>query len=130
MIDNYRKRNPNLLEHALELARLQRSQKVYENLYNFLVERGEEAKINAATGTGGIRIVDSPAIPTNPIPKKTAKNLIFGFIFGLGLGFGLALIVDYMDNTLRTSSDVEQKLGLAVLGNIPLLKAVNGKMWY
>jgi capsular exopolysaccharide synthesis family protein len=121
LIKRYRQNNPNLLEHSLELARLQRSKKVYENLYNFLVERGEEAKINAATGTGGIRIVDSPSIPTEPIPPKTAKFMIFGFILGLGLGVGCGFVADFIDSTMQSPAEVEEKTGLTVIGNIPLL---------
>ena len=127
LIENYRRQHPNMLEHTIELARLQRSKTVNENLYKFLVEKAEEAKINAATGTGGIRTVDLPTIPQRPIPQQTTRNLILGFILGLGLGFGIALLMDYLDNTIRSQEDLHRLLGLSTLGIVPLIRGKNSK---
>ncbi len=122
LIEKYRLDHPNLLEHTIQLAELQRTKTVNENLYTFLVEKAEEAKINAATGTGGIRIVDEPSLPENPISNNMKRNLAVAIILALGLGFGLAFAIDFFDNSIYTPEDLKQLGDLTMLGTIPLMK--------
>lgn len=123
LIENFKKKHPNMLEHAIELERLKRSKHVRENLYSFLLEKGEEAKIKAATGTGGIRIVDPPNCPKEPNPRSTMRNLLLGALLGLGLGIGLAFFKDYLDNTIRTPDDINHFLKMPLMGIIPVIKS-------
>jgi polysaccharide biosynthesis transport protein len=126
LIVNFKSKHPNLLEHSMEMARLIRAKSVSENLYTFLLQKGEESKIKAATGTGGIKIIDPVVKPTKPIPLNTIRNLLLGAIMGLGLGFGLALWRDYMDNSIRSSEDITTLLGLPIMGMVQEIKSDNG----
>lgn len=122
LIEKYRQDHPNLLEHTIKLAELQRTKQVTESLYSFLVEKEEEAKISAATGTGGIRIVDEPSIPQHPISNNLRRNLAISALLALGLGFGLAFAIDYFDNSIYTTDDLKQLGDLTLLGTIPYMK--------
>ena len=122
----FKKQHPDLLEDIMEMSRLSRSKIVAENLFNFLLEKGEEAKIKSATGTGGIRIIDPAIFPTMPIPRKTTRNATLGIILGLVLGFGIALIKEFMDNTIRSEEDVTQFLELPIMGMVPEINPSNG----
>ncbi len=126
LISNFKRKHPDLLEHAMEMARLTRTKSVSENLFNFLLQKGEEGKIKAATGTGGIKIIDPAVQPSKATPLNTVKNLLLGAILGLGLGFGLALLREYMDNTIRTSDDITKFLDLPVMGMVPEIINTNG----
>ena len=119
LIDQFKTRHPNIMDQSIELIGLMRAQTVAENLYNFLLQKGEEAKIKAATGTGGIRIVDEPVFPRSKVPVNMPRNLILGLILGAGLGFGLALIKEYTDNAIYLKSDLTQQFSLTVMGEIP-----------
>jgi len=60
------------------------------------------------------------AIPMqNPINVKTTLNLAISLVLGLMMGVFLAFALEYLDNTIKTESDVEKHLGLAVIGSIP-----------
>ncbi|MDZ7345901.1 MAG: polysaccharide biosynthesis tyrosine autokinase [candidate division KSB1 bacterium] len=122
LIEKYRSQNPNILEHAIELAQLQRTKKVNENLYTYLVEKAEEAKINAATGSGGVRVVDEPSLPLKPKSQNRSRNIAVAFILSLGLGFGLAFVRDYLDNSIYSVEDIQRLGDLTVLGAIPEIK--------
>jgi capsular exopolysaccharide synthesis family protein len=76
--------------------------------------------LGGAEGTGhNVRIIDS-AQPARQIFKPKKKlNIALGFLFGLFLGVGFAVLMEYIDNTLKTPEDVRNVLGLAVLGMIP-----------
>ena len=119
LIEDFKSSNPRLMEDAIEYMRMTRAQSVAENLYTFLLERGEEAKIKAATGSGGIRIIDDPVMPKRAVPSNLARNLILGLILGLGLGFGIALVREYMDNSVQTKEDITDHLNLSLMGVIP-----------
>lgn len=122
IIEKYRQEHPNLLEHAIQLAELQRTKTVNENLYTFLVEKAEEAKINAATGTGGVRIVDEPSLPEQPVSNNLKRNLAVSIILAFGLGFGLAFAIDFFDNSIYTPDDLKQLGDVVVLGSIPHMR--------
>lgn len=50
-------------------------------------------------------------------------NLLFAGVFGLILGVGAAVLVEYFDTSFRNVADVETKLNLPVLGVIPFNRA-------
>jgi polysaccharide biosynthesis transport protein len=124
-VERYRRDNPRIVERAIEEARIKRGKTVYENLYNILLEKGEEARIQSATGTGGIRIIDEPFMPTRPVPSKVPRNLALGFALGLCLGLGLAMAIEYLDNSIHSKEEITQKLKLTVVGTIPEILSVN-----
>jgi len=60
-------------------------------------------------------------------PKFASKpnwtlNLLFAGVFGLILGVGAAVLVEYFDTSFRNVADVESKLNLPVLGVIPFTR--------
>lgn len=60
--------------------------------------------------------------------RPNKKLMVLGWIFGgLVLGIGLAFLLEQMDNTFRGSEDVERRLGLPVLGQLPQLKLTKGE---
>jgi len=122
-VATYRRENPKLVERAIEMTRLQRSKKVYEDMFAILLEKGEEARIKSATGTGGIRIIDNPVIPQKPVPAHVPRNLALGLMLGMGLGFGLAMLRDYLDNTIRSQEELTRQTGLAVMGAVAEMRS-------
>lgn len=66
-----------------------------------------------------VSMVDKAAVPEKPIkPKKMLNVAVSGFL-GLMIGSGLALLLEYLDNTLKSTEDVQRWLELPVLGVIP-----------
>ncbi len=129
LVENFNKKNPNIVDRAMEFTRLTRAKTVYENLYSFLIERGEEAKIKAAAGTGGVRIIDPATRPQRPIPKNLQSIILTATLCGLALGLVVALAKDKFDSSFRGEDEVTEVLGLPVLGMIPAIdnKGANTK---
>lgn len=69
--------------------------------------------------TGNIQVMDTAAFPKDPIKPKKALNVAIAFFLGLMISFGLVFLLEYMDNTIKTESDVEKYLDLPVIGIIP-----------
>ncbi|MFA6433607.1 MAG: polysaccharide biosynthesis tyrosine autokinase [Elusimicrobiales bacterium] len=67
-----------------------------------------------------IRLIDAAVPPLKPVKPNKLLNMLLGLIGGLALGMFAAVLVEFIDQTVRTQDDVENKLGLPFLGVIPL----------
>ncbi|MFE1242839.1 YveK family protein [Fictibacillus sp. NPDC058756] len=54
----------------------------------------------------------------SPIKPKPLLNIAIALVVGLMAGVGLAFLLEYMDTTIKTEQDIENILGLPVLGTI------------
>lgn len=69
-----------------------------------------------------IRVVDRAQVPLIPILPQKRKSMVVAFTAGLLLAYGLAFLVELLDQTIRTQEDVENKLQLSYLGLLPKIK--------
>ncbi len=118
-IKAYKSGNPDIMSQSLELLRLKRSKEVYENIYSILLEKAEEQRIMSASNTAGVKIVDMPVFPLEPISKNEMRFYLLGAVLGLFLGIVLAFFIDFNDTTIKSNEDIERFIGLPVMGTIP-----------
>jgi capsular polysaccharide biosynthesis protein len=60
-----------------------------------------------------------PAKRPAPVNPKPVLNLALAFVISLLLGLGIAFLLEYLDDTIRTDNDVERHLGLPTLSMVP-----------
>lgn len=77
-------------------------------------------------GPSPVRLsVSDPAnLPTSPVSPKKALNIVLGLVLGLSLGFGLALLRERLDTTVKELDDLEGAHNVTVLGLISFDKQV------
>jgi capsular polysaccharide biosynthesis protein len=63
----------------------------------------------------------------SPIEPKPALNMSIALVVGLMAGVGIAFLLEYLDNTIKTEQDIENQLGLPVLGAITTIN-MEGEM--
>ena len=63
--------------------------------------------------------MDRAIVPINPISPNKKLNLAIAFFLGLMISVGIVFLLEYLDSTIKTESDVEKYLDLPVLGVIP-----------
>ena len=104
------------------LRELQREVEANRALYDTFMTRLKETSATADLDTANARIVDPAVVPSEPVkPKKTLIVLIAGLL-ALFAGVGLTLLLDALNNTFKSTEEIEGKLNIPVLGILPLLK--------
>lgn len=73
-----------------------------------------------------VQVVDKAKAMANPIKPNVRMNLAISVVLGVMLGVFLAFVLEAFDNSMKTPNDVE-KLGLKVIGMIPVDKRAEGK---
>ena len=79
------------------------------------VFKGEVAKI---MNVDNVTVLSKAEVAENqsPIKPRPMLNVAIAFIVGLMAAVGLAFLLEYLDNTVKKEEDVENLLGLPVLG--------------
>ena len=98
------------------------TERVAKESYEFFLKRYEEARVKESTIVTEIRIV-SRAVPSL-YPVKPLKYMYAGLSLATALvvAIGWALFVEPLDPRVRSIRDLEDALGVPVLGAIPELK--------
>ncbi|AWK51238.1 capsular biosynthesis protein [Clostridium beijerinckii] len=68
---------------------------------------------------GNVKIIESVKMPENPVSPNKKMNIAIAFLIGLMISIGLAFLLEFMDNTFKTKEQLEQILGIPVIGAIP-----------
>jgi capsular exopolysaccharide synthesis family protein len=105
-------------EKMVQYNILRREAEANKALYEGLLTKLKEAGISAGLRSSNVRVVDPAMIPSTPARPAKARNIALAFLVGLVGGIGLALLREYLDNTVKTPDDVE------TLGRLPSLAVV------
>lgn len=68
-----------------------------------------------------VSIVDKAYLEKEPYNINLVKQMILFAVIGLGLGTLIAFLIFYFDTSIKSSTDIEEKLGLPVIGNVTLV---------
>lgn len=102
---------------------LRREADTSRQLYDSLLQRYKMVGAASDARPNNIAVIDRAQVPGGAYSPNGIRNLAIGLFLGLLLGVALALLLEFLDDTLKTPEDVEQKLRLPVLGIIPKLGA-------
>jgi capsular exopolysaccharide synthesis family protein len=105
----------------VEYRPLQRAAQQNDKMYSVISTRQKEIDITGPMKTNNVRVLERAIVPGTPIRPKPVQNLFMGLMLGLGTGVALAFAIEALDNTLKTQADVEQFLGVPVLGLVPVI---------
>jgi len=105
---------------------LKREAEANKALYDGLMTKLKETAISSALRSSNIRVVDPAMIPSTPARPAKARNVALAFIIGLVGGIGLALVREYLDNTVKTPDDIETLAKLPSLAVVPQFEGSNG----
>lgn len=101
------------------LMKLERNQKIDEQLYSYLYTEIQKMFVSESVSGETIRIMEPAQKPSSTINPSKKMSALMGSALGLFLGLALSIVIDLFDRKLRTASDIENTLKLKVLASIP-----------
>jgi len=113
-------------ERLVEYNILKREAEANKTLYDGMLTKLKEANIAGALKSSNIRVVDPAMIPSTPTRPAKTRNVALAIIVGLVGGIGLALLREYLDNTVKTPDDIETLSRLPSLAVVPAFSESNG----
>jgi succinoglycan biosynthesis transport protein ExoP len=111
-----------LRNRGIQYNIIQREVDTNRTLYDGLLQRYKEIGVAGGVGTNNISIVDRAQTPRGPYKPNLLINLALAGGFGLLLGFVGAVARESLDETIKRPEDIENKVGLPLLGTIPVLE--------
>ena len=108
-----------LNESAAQYALLRQDAESSRELYDQLQLKLKESNLAAGLNTASVTVIDEALLPLGPVSPDVRTNVMIAAALGLLLGVLGAFILDSLDDTLRTTDDVELFSGLLSIGAIP-----------
>ena len=118
-LDQQKAESNQMAERLVEYNILKREAEANKSLYDGLMTKMKETAISQGLRSSSIRVVDPAMIPSTPARPAKARNVMLAFLVGLVGGIGLALLREYLDNTVKTPDDVETLARLPSLAVVP-----------
>ncbi|NJD34704.1 MAG: polysaccharide biosynthesis tyrosine autokinase [Betaproteobacteria bacterium] len=105
-----------------ELGVLEREVASNKSLYEMFTTRTKETNVAGDLQSPIARVVDPAVVSGVPFRPNKFRSIGIAAVVGLILGIMLALLLEYLDNTIKTPEDVDIKLRQSLLGQLPRIK--------
>ena len=79
-------------------------------------------KIISVTKVSDVTTLDEAEVPQSPSSPNIRRNVLLGFIAGAGLMVVLLVVVEVLDDRVKRPEDIEELMGLTLLGVVPDMK--------
>jgi len=125
-LDQQKAETNQMAGRLVEYNILKREAEANKTLYEGLMTKLKETAISVGLRSSNIRVVDPAMIPSTPARPAKTRNLALAFLGWLGWRIGLALMREYLDNTVKSPDDVETLSRLPSLAVVPEFAGSNG----
>jgi succinoglycan biosynthesis transport protein ExoP len=112
------KANSNSIVYNSQRIELENKKALLESLSKRQSETDLSAQLKSLEAAN-IWVVDKANFPLRPMSPNKRRNVLLGFLAGLAGAVGLALMLEYLNNTVKTSKDITNSTGFPILGSIP-----------
>jgi succinoglycan biosynthesis transport protein ExoP len=109
------------------LSQLQTTMQLYQEIYIYLLNNLEAIRLARLQNTPNVVQIEPAIMPGKPVRPKPVTNTGLAAVVGLMLAGGIAFLIEYIDDTLRTPEDVERILSLPIIGYIGDINVAQGE---
>ena len=78
----------------------------------------------------GIEIIDNAIKPTSPISPNKIKNMMMAAIIAIVIAVFIIFLLEYLDNKVKTVDDIENTIGIPVLGIVSEFESTQNKIGF
>ena len=126
-LSRFNKKLKTLQDSGVDYNKYKREVESNARLYKNLLQRVEEVSIASSVNTSSIKVVDPAITPVKKYRPRPSLNMIVGLLSGLFLGLALAFLREALDQSVRSTEDLQRITGLPVLGLVPKPKRISNK---
>jgi len=108
-----------IAERSIHYNILKREVDTNRSLYEAMLQRLKESQLSQGMKASNVRIVESAQVPQRSIKPRMLLSLLMGATFGLLIGVVAAFFQEYMDDTFKSTDEIEKFLRLPTLGILP-----------
>jgi capsular exopolysaccharide synthesis family protein len=123
--DKQRAETLNQNEAAVNYRIFQQEIETNKTLLDGLLQRAKENDVILAGTPNNIHVMDYAALPKAPVGPKRRQTVLLAGLLSLIVGVALARYLDYLDDSIGSSEEVENLLLLPALAVIPSLGGVS-----
>jgi len=114
--------NQLLIQHNILKHDFESNQQLYESL----LQRLKDATVSAGLRATNIHVVDEAVPSATPVRPRKLHNSLIGLLAGLILGFLIAMVMEGLDNSVKSAEEVERLIAAPALAAIPLRNGFRG----
>jgi capsular exopolysaccharide synthesis family protein len=104
---------------TIDLMALTHQLETNKQLLNTLLQRKREFDVANGNEGNEVSIATPSRLPKSPVGPARLRNIIIAFLLSLGGGIGLAFLLDFLDDTVKSVEDVDRYIHLPALALIP-----------
>jgi capsular exopolysaccharide synthesis family protein len=108
-------------QDAVQYNILQQEVDTAKSLYRSFLEKSNHASFELAQQQNNLRVMEPARIPRITIAPNRKIWISIGFIMSLLIGIGLALLLEFLDHTIKNTDEVSRQTQLPVLAVIPAI---------
>lgn len=114
-------------EAAVNYRIIQQEIETNKSLLDGLLQRTKENDVVTAGTPNNIRVVDYAIAQKKPVAPRRTLTVGLSLLLSLGCGVGLAFLIEYLDDSVRSTEDVENLLHLPSVAVIPQIGKAKAK---
>lgn len=126
-VNKYASDLANVPAEEFRLSRLKEEVESSNRVYQTWQEQAASthiAKAVQSSKVGDLLVVLEPAkMPLSPFAPEKKNIFVLAAFMGIGLGIGTAILIEYLDMSLRSVDEIEEVLALPILGTVPRMQA-------
>lgn len=103
----------------IEMTAINQEIETNKQYLNTLLQRQRELLVTSVDRPNEVSIENPSRYPHAPVGPARFRNIILAFILSFAAGVGLAFLLDFLDDSVKTVDDVDRYIHLPALALIP-----------
>ncbi|HYR75242.1 MAG TPA: polysaccharide biosynthesis tyrosine autokinase [Pyrinomonadaceae bacterium] len=113
-------------KNIVQLAAMTQELTTDQQYLNTLLQKRRELSATSGQGGTSVSVSNYGRLPREPVGPARLRNIVIAFILALSAGIGLAFLLDFLDDTVKTVDDVDRYIHLPALALIPAARSEKG----
>jgi len=101
-----------------QLREVTRQQALLQELYSYLLQKKLETAIASASTISNIKVMEPAMASGIPISPNRRLTYIIALLFGIAIPIGVVLLLDYLNDRVKSKQEIEQITSTPILGEI------------